>query len=53
VVEQREVDGGDAELGDVLLHVADDHVGVRRAWEERVRSARGFKRVGRHSDYAI
>ena len=24
-----------------------------RAWEEQARSARGFKRVGRHSEYAI
>jgi hypothetical protein len=23
------------------------------AWEKKIRSARGFKRVGRHSEYAI
>ena len=28
-------------------------VGRARAWEKQVLSARGFKRVGRHSEYAV
>jgi hypothetical protein len=27
--------------------------GVQLAWEKQVLSARGYKRVGRHSEYAI
>jgi hypothetical protein len=35
------------------LAVLEVQVVDRRAWEKQVLSARGFKRVGRHSEYAI
>ena len=32
---------------------AEPRVGREATWEKQVLSARGFKRVGRHSEYAI
>jgi hypothetical protein len=39
--------------GKHLVHVGGDAPEKLGAWEKQVLSARGFKRVGRHSEYAI
>ena len=46
--------GVGAEVGDLAARAAEGQpLPVFETWEKQVFSARGFKRVGRHSEYVI